>query len=100
MPFLEALDMSKLQQMGAAAATVGSVLLGWFLKTRKRRLVSGYLTRIESTYEEYRTNPQECRKRLNQMKKEVDDMLKKGKLDETQLSILDTRIARYLRDLT
>ncbi|MFH0848717.1 MAG: hypothetical protein V1857_04375, partial [archaeon] len=93
------IDIS-LQQILGASATGVSIILGWLFKTRKRRFTSGYLAKIESVYKEYSANPEECKNHLAQMKGEVDSMLKKGKLDETHFSILDARIARYVRDLS
>jgi len=96
LPFL---DMEKLQQIGGVAATGGSIAFGWFFKTRKRRFTSAYLRRMESTHNEYPTNPQECKRKLLQMRDEILQMLENGKIDEPQFSILDARLAQHLKDL-
>lgn len=88
-----------LQIAGGAAAAVGAPLMGWMFKTRKRRFVSGYLTRIDSTYNEYFMNREECRKRLTQMKNEAVQLLKKGKVDEPHFTIIDNKLTQYLKDL-
>ena len=88
-----------LQIAGGGAAAVGAPLMGWMFKTRKRRFVSGYLTRIDSTYNEYFMNREECRKRLTQMKNEAVQLLKKGKVDEPHFTIIDNKLTQYLKDL-
>jgi hypothetical protein len=88
-----------LQVAGGGAAAVVAPLMGWMFKTRKRRFVSGYLTRIDSTYNEYFMNREECRKRLAQMKNEAVQLLKKGKVDEPHFTIIDNKLTQYLKDL-
>jgi len=88
-----------LQIAGGGAAAVGAPLMGWMFKTRKRRFVSGYLTKIDSTYNEYSMNREECRKRLTQMKDEAVQLLKKGKVDEPHFTIIDNKLTQYLKDL-
>jgi len=95
---LQTLDPRLLQTVGAAA-TGGSVILGWLFKTRKRRFMLGYLSRIDSVHNEYSLNREECKKRLVQMKDEVVQLLKKKKIDEPQFSILDAKLTQYLKDL-
>ena len=84
---------------GGGAAAVGAPLMGWMFKTRKRRFVSGYLTKIDSTYNEYFMNREECRKRLVHMKDEIVQLLKKGKIDEPHFTIIDSKLERYMKDL-
>jgi len=88
-----------LQIAGGGAAAAGAPLIGWMFKTRKRRFVSGYLTKIDSTYNEYSMNREECRKRLTQMKDEAVQLLKKGKVDEPHFTIIDNKLTQYLKDL-
>jgi len=96
---IEILFSGRLSAIGGIA-TAGSLLLGWFFKTRKRRFLSGYMTKIDSTYNNYAVNREECKGRLNQMKDDVAEMLKKGKIDDTHFGILEGKISQYLRDLT
>jgi len=94
------LDKTQLLQVaggGAAAAIVP--FMGWMFKTRKRRFASSYLTKIDSIYNEFSMNREECRKRLIQMKGEIVQFLKKGKIDEPHFTIIDTKLERYLKDL-
>lgn len=96
--FMDLLLSGKLNALGAVA-TVISIMIGWLLTTRKRRLLSGYLTKIDSTYNSYAVNREECKGRLNQMKDDVADMLKTGKIDATHFAVLESKISQYLRDL-
>ena len=98
MSFMDLLLSGRLNALGAVA-TAGSVILGWFFTTRKRRFLSGYLTKIDSTYNSYAVNREECKGRLNQMKDDVAEMLKKGKIDVSHFGVLEGKISQYLRDL-
>lgn len=91
--------MQLLQVAGGGVAAVVVPALGWLFKTRKRRFVSGYLTRVDSVYNEYFMNREECRKRLVQMKDEIVQLLKKGKIDEPHFTIIDSKLERYMKDL-
>src|SRR5208283_4921073 len=55
MSFMDLLLSGRLNSLGAVATAV-SVILGWFFTTRKRRFLSGYLTKIDSTYNNYAVN--------------------------------------------
>ena len=98
MSFMDLLLSGRLNSLGAVATAV-SVILGWFFTTRKRRFLSGYLTKIDSTYNNYAVNREECKGRLNQMKDDVAEMLKKGKIDVSHFGVLEGKISQYLRDL-
>jgi len=98
MSFMDLLLSGRLNSLGAVATAV-SVILGWFFTTRKRRFLSGYLTKIDSTYNNYAVNREECKGRLNQMKDDVSEMLKKGKIDVSHFGVLEGKISQYLRDL-
>jgi len=98
-PFLGSFDMSRLQQIGGVAATGGGAFLGWFFKTRKRRLISGYLNKIESTVKDQSVSLEERRNRLSRIREEVLDLLKKGKIEEGQYSMLDTKLKDHIKEL-
>ena len=55
--------------------------------------------KIDSTYNRYAVNHEECKIQLTHMKDDVLQMLKKGKIDETPFAILDGKITQYLKDL-
>jgi len=94
------LDRTQLLQVaGGGVAAVAVPALGLLFKTRKRRFVSSYLTRVDSVYNEYFMNREECRKRLVQMKDEIVQLLKKGKIDEPHFTIIDAKLERYMKDL-
>ena len=93
------LDMSRLMQIAGAIGTGGSVVIGWLFKTRKRRFISNYLARIDSTFNEYSLNQEDCKNRLAKMKDEVSQLLKKGKIDEAQCILLENKITQYLKSI-
>jgi hypothetical protein len=97
--FLGSISMSTLQQIGGAAAAGGSGFMGWYLTTRKRRFASGYMTKIDSTYNDYLSNREECIKRLTQMKHEAIQLLNKGRVDAPHFTLIDNKLNEYLRQL-
>jgi hypothetical protein len=98
-PIAGSFDMSRLQQVGGIAATGGAAVFGWFFKTRKRRLISGYLNKIDSTVKDQSVSVEERKKRLGQIREEVLDLLKKGKIEESQFSMLDTQVKDRTKEL-
>ncbi|MGO9644573.1 MAG: hypothetical protein ACLPY5_07475 [Candidatus Bathyarchaeia archaeon] len=84
--------LSALVPMGGAVAT-------YYLRGRKRRTVSSYLSRIDSTYNEYAMDREDCKTRLEQLKHEIIQLLNKGKIDESHFEMLDEKIKDYLLDL-
>jgi len=76
-------------------------LIGVFLfKKGKRSALSSYLTKIDSTYNQYAVDRIECRTQLERLKSDAIEMLKKGKIDEGHFLMLDEKITQYLKDLT
>lgn len=97
--FFGGLDTTRLFQIAGAAGTGGSIVIGWLFKTRKRRFMSNYLTKIDSTFNEYSLNQEDCKNRLGKMKEEISHLLKKGKIDEAQFTLLDNKILQHLKNL-
>lgn len=91
------MDMSRFSQIAGAIGTGGSVVIGWLFKTRKRRFMSHYLTKIDSTFNEYSLDQEECKNHLAKMNEEVISLLKKGKLDEAQFTLLENKITQYMK---
>ena len=54
---------------------------------------------VDSTYNEYSVNREECKKRLTQMKEESIQLLRKGKMDEPHFTLIDNKLNQYLKDL-
>lgn len=94
------LNTQHLQQIGGAAATAGSIVFGWFFKTRKRRLISGYLSKIDSTAKDQSIDADERKKRLGKIREEVLDLMKRGKIEESQFSMLDTQLRENMKEIT
>jgi hypothetical protein len=84
---------------GIISLLSGSGVVGWVFSTRKRRYVTAYLSRIDTTYNEFAVDREECKSRLKQMQADIIQQLKKGKIDETHFSILDGKITGYLNEL-
>lgn len=86
-------------QLLGAVATGGSVILGWMFKTRKRRFLTSYMAKIDSTFNQYAINRDDCEKRLEKMRNEIVRMLKSGRIDESHFTILEDKITQYLKEL-
>jgi len=84
--------LSALVPMAGAVAT-------YYLRGRKRRTVSSYLSKIDSTYNEYAMDREDCKTRLEQLKHEIIQLLNKGKIDESHFEMLDEKIKDYLLEL-
>lgn len=91
---------SLLQAVGGVALSGGGLIVGIYHKNRKRRTLSSYLTKIDSTYNQYAINREDCRTRLEQLKHEIIQLLNKGKIDESHFELLDEKIKDYLIDLS
>jgi len=91
---------SYLVQILGGIGTGGSILLGWLFATRKRRLASSYLTKIDSVYAQHSMNREACREHLMTLRNEITVFFRKGKIDASQFAMLDGKLERYLKDLT
>lgn len=91
---LSSLD-SRLLQITGAAATAGSIILGWIFRTRKRRLMSVYLKKIDATYDQSSFNLEDSKRQLAKIREEILDLVQKGKIDESQFSVLDAKLERH-----
>jgi ribosomal protein L40E len=91
---------SLLQTLGGIAISGGGIVVGIYHKNRKRRTLSSYLTKIDSTYNEYALNRTECIRELEKLKQAIIELLNKGKIDESHFEMLDQKIKDYLIDLT
>jgi len=91
---------SLLQAVSGIALSGGGIIIGFYHKNRKRRTLSSYITKIDSTYKEYALNRNECITRLEQLKQDIIQLLNKGKIDESHFQMLDEKIKDYLIDLT
>jgi len=58
------------------------------------------LTKIDSTYNQYAVDRIECKTRLEHLKSDAIEMLKKGQINEGHFLMLDEKISQYLKDLS
>ncbi len=90
---------SQMSQIAGGAVTGGSIVLGWLLKTRKRRLISDYLKKIDIAYINRSASSEESKRQLIDMRSEILDLLHKGRIDEAQFSLLDAKLMRCLENI-
>jgi len=81
------------------AVTGASIVAGWLFKTKKRRFVSDYLRKIDSICSVHSVNRDKCREHLLEMKGEALRLFEKGKIDESQFAVIDTKLAQRLKGL-
>ena len=86
--------------IAVAIVACGGLIGGIIFRSRKRHALSSYLTKIDSTYNQYAVDREECRSQLERLKRDAIDMLKNGKIDEGHFLMLDEKISQYLKDLT
>ena len=84
---------------GGVVVAVGGVIGATFLRNRKRRTLSNFLTRIDSTYNEFAVDREACRTRLERLKRDVIEMFNEGKINEGHFLMLDEKISEYLKEL-
>ena len=74
-----------------------STIGGWFYRQKSRLSFKRNLTNIDYTYEMLsKNNKEECIKQLEQIQRDLNFLLRKGKINESQLEFLEKRINWYL----
>lgn len=86
--------------LAGVTVAVGALVGATLLRNRKRRALSNFLTRIDSTYNEFAVDRQECRTRLERLKRDAIEMLNEGKIEEGHFLMLDEKISEYLEKTT
>jgi hypothetical protein len=92
---------SLLLVIGVAIVGVGGAIGGLMFRSRTptTHALSSYLEKIDATFNQYAVDREECKSRLEQLKRDAIEMLNKGKLEEGHFLMLDEKISQYLNDL-
>src|SRR5215467_1813156 len=83
-------------------AVVGSipVFIGWYNKNRQKHYLNIYLSKIESVYSAFFQNEsyskEEYIMRLEQIRKEILRLFRKGKISDAHYTILDKKTTDYI----
>lgn len=87
--------------IGMVAATVGStsIFAGWYYKRRERSYLNQSMNRIDFTYDALKKDKVEGVKQLEELRKEITNLFKKGKLTDSHYNILDKRISELINTL-
>jgi YVTN family beta-propeller protein len=87
--------------IGMVAATVGStsIFAGWYYKRRERSYLNQSMNRIDFTYDALKKDKIEGVKQLEELRKEITNLFKKGKLTDSHYNILDKRISELINIL-
>jgi YVTN family beta-propeller protein len=77
-----------------------SIFLGWYYKYGQRRYVNRYLTRIETTYETlHKIDKEQCVLQLQNIRKELLYLFKKGSLSDSHYNILDKKAVDFIESI-
>jgi YVTN family beta-propeller protein len=87
--------------IGMVAAIVGStsIFAGWYYKRRERSYLNKSMNRIDFTYDALKNDKVEGVKQLEEIRKEITNLFKKGKLTDSHYNILDKRISELINTL-
>ena len=77
-----------------------SIFLGWYYKYGQRRYVARYLTRIETTYDTlHKIDKEQCILQLQNIRKELLYLYKRGSLSDSHYNILDKKAADFVESI-
>lgn len=65
----------------------------------RKRAISKYMEKIDSTFANFKWQSKQCESELYSLKSELEDSLKKGKVDESLYELLTKRIDKYLKEI-
>jgi YVTN family beta-propeller protein len=87
--------------IGMVAAIVGStsIFAGWYYKRRERSYLNKSMNRIDFTYDALKNDKVEGVKQLEEIRKEITNLFKKGKLTDSHYNILDKKISELINTL-
>ncbi len=77
-----------------------SILAGVYYRQRERRYLKRYMNRIDTAYETLNESDRgECIRRIENIRKDITELFKKGKIYDSHYNILDKKIFEYLQKL-
>jgi YVTN family beta-propeller protein len=86
--------------MLGGVAGASSIFLGWYYKYGQRRYVNRYLTRIETTYDTlHKIDKEQCILQLQNIRKELLYLYKKGSLSDSHYNILDKKATDFIESI-
>ncbi|HET7147190.1 MAG TPA: YncE family protein [Candidatus Nitrosopolaris sp.] len=96
--FKETLSFEQYLAIILGPISIISIIVGWFLRNRQRRLLNKYMTIIDTAYEslDQNNNSKECLLHLQLVRKEISHLFKKGKISDAYYNILDKKISEYI----
>lgn len=84
--------------IGVAIVIIGGIV-GWLVSRKVRGKTAKYMSEIDKVYRKYNTNTHKCEAELTNIREQIEDDFKKGKINDQALSILDKRIDKYAKEL-
>jgi hypothetical protein len=72
----------------------------WFNRNRQRGYLSRYMAAIDSVHDTSHQSKEEYLKRLDGIRKTVQESFTKGKISESQYEILNNKITDYVDEIT
>ena len=81
----------------SVAVGLASTIGGWLYRQRSKRLIKKYLSEIDYIYEVLSNkDKEECRIQLEQIQRTINQIHRKGKINESQLDFLEKKINWYV----
>jgi hypothetical protein len=90
---------SLLAVIGGVVVVAGVLIWAALFRNKKTHTLSSYLTKIDSTFNQYAVDREECKTRLEKIKSDVIEMLNKRQIDEGHFLMLDEKISQYQKEL-
>jgi YVTN family beta-propeller protein len=77
-----------------------SILAGVYYRRRERRYLKRYMNKMDAAYDNLNeSNRQECITQLENMRREITELFKKGTINDSHYNILDKKSFEYLQKL-
>lgn len=86
------------EMVGVILIIIGA-LVGWLISRRVRGKTATYMSEIDKVYRTYNKNSNKCEAELTHIREKIEDDFKKGKINDQSLSILESRIDKYSKEL-
>lgn len=86
------------EMFGVILAVIGAII-GWLISRRIRGKTAKYMSEIDGVYRSYNKNANKCEAELANLREQIENDFKKGKINDQSLAILDARIEKYAQQL-
>ncbi len=98
--FIPTISLEQYMFMVLGGIGAASILAGVYYRQRERRYLKRYMNRIDTAYETLNESDRaECIRRIENIRRDITELFKKGKINDSHYNILDKKIFEYLQKL-